>query len=237
GSATDTSPSTDHAAAAGPGDGKRRPARGSSEPTAPPPVSASRSAPAANPYLPSQPTLIFSDPLTASSPAWAAEDGTSSLCRIDDRGLHVIAGPEEPRPGCRTAVEVSDATVEIEFSFTGARQAGLVFHRSGTEAGYTVGVTRDGTISLAAVVGNLPGPDLIPPRARPAFDPAGWHRLAITIVGTTMTLYLDDEPVGVASGDLRGGGVIGVVIDRGQVPGDQPAPAECTFRNLRVWTA
>lgn len=186
-----------------------------------------------NPYVATQQTLVLKDPLTKSDSKWGNDNSGTGTCAFKSDGMHV--GANNYFHECYGRTSVRDFTLEVEFSFSTAKVAGVFFRQSGSGSWYFAGVGRiSGNVWISkGVDGQAVDPELFIKEQTP-LDASTWHKLAVTGIGKTLTVYVDGKKVGSGTDAQFTNGPIGLYTDGGRADGSGPA-AETIFRNARVW--
>jgi len=202
----------------------------SSGPTATP--APSGALPDGNPYPPGHQTRVLDEPMIAENGRWSNFRPDNGTCRFAEDGLHV--GANNYYHECYGTTSVQDFTYEVEFSFGTAKVAGIFFRQSGDGSWYWAMVGRSGKVWLSKGVNGAPvEPDLFTGSVAP-LDPGQRHRLAVTGVGSQLTVYVDGERVGTVTDRQFTEGRIGVYTDGGRADGTGPS-GETIFHHVRVW--
>ena len=203
-----------------------------------PTTSTSKAPTAANQYLAAHGRLVLDDRPTANSPAWNGDPAGTGSCQPKADGMHVLTAAAGAVHGCLSATTVGDATVEASMALGSAPAGGVLLRHSGKGSWYAAGVDRSGRAFLTPYTAGAAGADLVSaPVAR--FDPKAAHLVAVTAVGSALTLYVDGRRIGAASSaGYRSGPVGGFTAT---VPTASDASATATvgvvLQRLRVWTA
>ncbi|MFC8849153.1 MULTISPECIES: family 16 glycoside hydrolase [unclassified Micromonospora] len=188
-----------------------------------------------NPYLPAHDRIVLDDPMTKNSGHWRNKSENTGTCTFAADGYHVASSGGNKYHECYGTKSVRDFTYEVEFSFGTARAAGLFFRQDGPGSWYWTEIGRSGTVWLSkGVDGVSADPDLFVGQV-PAPDPDEWHTLAVTGVGTKLTVYVDGHRVGSITDRQFDSGPIGVFTDGGKAPDGTDPDGESLFRNVRVW--
>ncbi|MEV4757123.1 LamG-like jellyroll fold domain-containing protein [Micromonospora sp. NPDC049559] len=188
-----------------------------------------------NPYLREHDRLVLDDPMTRNTGRWSNDNDATGTCRFASDGYHVESSNGHRFHECYGDLRVEDFTYEVRFHFGTARAAGVFVRQSGDGSWYFAMIGRSGTVWLSKGVAGVPeDPDLFTGSVDPP-DPNGWHRLAVTGVGDTLTVYVDGERVGSITDGQFDAGPIGVFTDGGRAPDGADPHGETIFRDVRVW--
>lgn len=198
----------------------------------PPPPSQSDSPVVPNPYLPAQRTLVLSDSLTKASSRWANDNPASGGCAFRSDGYHVTSPIKYHE--CYGRTSVRDFTYEVEFRFPQARVAGLFFRQSGDGKWYSLYAGHSGHVWLVRNDGGG-AEETLGEKYGPEPDADGWHKLAVTGVGGSFTVFLDGVKQFSAQDSAYRSGPIGLITDGGRPPNGEDANGDTVFRNARVW--
>ena len=195
----------------------------------PAPTRTATTGPPSNPYLPRHGRLVLDDRNAGDWAQWRNYRPENGTCEYASNGYHVAANDHYHE--CYREFTVREFTYEVEFSFGTAKVAGIFFRQSGDGKWYWARVARSGNVVIG--VGANGSDQHLFAGSVPEPDPNRWHRLAVTGVGSRLTVYVDGERVGAVSDGTYTEGPIGVFTDGGRPDGSPDG--EAIFRRARVW--
>jgi serine/threonine protein kinase len=188
-----------------------------------------------NPYAPSMGTLVFNDPMSSNQQNWDQTGG----CAFAGGAYHVVQPVGQAVVCYAKSTNYTNFTYEVQMTFgkaTPSDAGGIEFRGNpATGASYRIEVFADGRYSIlvcstSTVCSPVAGS---PPQPQPAASfHAGANTLAIVANSTTITFFMNGQPVGAPVQDATSAqGMIGVY----GVAGATGAGIDVAYNNARVW--